>query len=274
MTPEQLEILRRPFPPELILKRHDGLRYVEGIHYCDRLTEAFNGDWSFEILSMDEVESKGPRGSVVVEVSACVTLQAEGVERTQFGCQALNTGMTRGEARKAAVTDALKKAASTLGVGMDLYSKVEPQKDQKPVGPVRGPRSTDLRSEIFRIARSKNIEMSALGNIAQRALGVRTSPKIKDLSDTDARIVLDVLEGKDETKPPAKKEPTVSSFLAWCEELGFSEPMVRSTFSNPLEQFRKEDFLRAARTMKDLAEQMAKDAIDDLGDGPGNTKGT
>ena len=116
------ELLERPFETALIKTRKGAfgqrLSYVEGAEYIRRLNAAFDGRWSFEITD----HQVGKNHVVVVG-----KLTAGEVVKMAFGGSTITTNSTTGEVvsiaddLKAAATDALKKAASMLGVGLHLY---------------------------------------------------------------------------------------------------------------------------------------------------------
>lgn len=118
------ELLEQPFSPEQIKQRPgtfgNQLNYIEGHDVIKRLNDAFEGNWSFRIISHEIYE-----GEIVV----LGELEAESVAKIQFGSsfitKAKDTGavISLGDDFKAAATDALKKAASLFGVGLHLYSK-------------------------------------------------------------------------------------------------------------------------------------------------------
>ena len=116
------EILERPFPKNLIKTRQGSfgreLSYVEARHYVERLNEAFEGAWHFEIVLHDILQD---------EVFVLGTLKAGGITKQAFGGSQITKRRDNGEVLsiaddlKAAATDALKKAASLFGVGQHLY---------------------------------------------------------------------------------------------------------------------------------------------------------
>jgi hypothetical protein len=119
------ELLEKPFEPAQIKQRRgrDGmLDYVEGHAVIARLNEAFEGQWSFEIVRHDILEERD-------EILVLGKLSAEGVVKMQFGvAQITRDRETReivslGDDVKAAGTDALKKCATFLGVGLHLYGE-------------------------------------------------------------------------------------------------------------------------------------------------------
>ena len=119
------ELLEKPFAPEQI-KQRDGnfgktLDYVEGHAIIQRLNDAFDGKWSFEILKHEVFEEKD-------EVIVQGKLTAENVVKTQFGASRITRAKETGEIisladdLKAAATDSLKKCATMLGVALHLYN--------------------------------------------------------------------------------------------------------------------------------------------------------
>jgi len=118
-----MSVLEKPFDPALVKTRRGAfgqqLSYVEGAEYVRRLNEALAGEWSFEVLEHAIHEA---------EVVVLGKLTAGGVTKTAFGGSSITVHSETGERLsladdlKAAATDALKKAASMLGIGLYLYS--------------------------------------------------------------------------------------------------------------------------------------------------------
>jgi len=116
------ELLEKPFEKEQIKQRKgnfgDTIDYVEAHAVIQRLNDAFEGQWSFEVLSQEN------NGSQVMVLGK---LTADGVSKTQFGCSSITTNSKTGEIVslgddwKAATSDALKKSASLFGIGLHLY---------------------------------------------------------------------------------------------------------------------------------------------------------
>lgn len=130
------EVLERRFEPAQIKQRkgkNGMLDYVEGHSVIQRLNDAFEGAWSFEVLHHQIVEEKD-------EILVLGKLSSDGVVKMQFG----STQITRdrdskaiisiGDDLKAAATDALKKCATFLGVGLHLYS----ERSARPAGRENG----------------------------------------------------------------------------------------------------------------------------------------
>src|SRR5438034_11506583 len=116
------ELLEKPFSPDQIQQRKglDGnvLDYVAGAVVIQRLNEAFNAEWAFEILDHRIYEK---------EVVVLGKLTAQGIAKCQFGKSKITrTKETKAEVSigddlKAATTDSIKKCATLFGVGLHLY---------------------------------------------------------------------------------------------------------------------------------------------------------
>jgi hypothetical protein len=114
------DILTRPFPPELVRQRQGQggktLSYVETHAVIARLNEGCDA-WSFELVDHQVLED---------EVVVVAKLTADGVVKMAFGGSTITKDrdgkpVSVADDLKAAGSDALKKAASLLGVGLELY---------------------------------------------------------------------------------------------------------------------------------------------------------
>ena len=118
------QILEKPFTPEQIKQREGNfgkmLDYIEGHAVIQRLNDAFDADWSFNVIRHDILKETD-------EVIVLGELKAGNVVKTQFGSSRITRARESGDIisladdLKAAATDALKKAATLLGVGLHLY---------------------------------------------------------------------------------------------------------------------------------------------------------
>ena len=115
-------LLERPFEPAQIRQRkgrNGVLDYVEGHTVIARLNEALDGAWSFEITHHQIREE---------EVVVIGRLAADGITKMAFGTSQVTREkgsaqvISLGDDLKAAATDALKKCATFLGVGLHLYA--------------------------------------------------------------------------------------------------------------------------------------------------------
>lgn len=117
------DVLERPFAPGQIRQRkgRNGLLdYVEGHSVIQRLNEALEGAWSFEIV-LHEIRED--------EVIVVGKLTAEGIVKMAFGGSQVTREresgalVSLGDDLKSAATDALKKCATFLGIGLHLYAE-------------------------------------------------------------------------------------------------------------------------------------------------------
>ena len=119
------ELLEKPFDPNQIKQRERNfgkvLDYVEGHSIIQRLNDAFESNWSFAILKHEVVNETD-------EVVVIGELSAGGMVKTQFGSSRITRARETGEMvsladdLKAAATDAIKKCATLMGVGLHLYN--------------------------------------------------------------------------------------------------------------------------------------------------------
>jgi hypothetical protein len=146
-------LLEKPFEPGQIKQRQGKfghiLDYVEGHVVTSRLNEAFDSNWSFEIVKYRIIKDPG-------EVLVLGKLTAEGVTKMAFGSKEIERNkdtkaiISLGDDLKAASTDALKKAASLLGVGLYLYSDQRPNgktEEKRPGTPDKGASASNEKNQ-------------------------------------------------------------------------------------------------------------------------------
>lgn len=119
------ELLEEPFGPEQIKQREGNfgktLDYIEGSSVIQRLNDSLEAKWSFDILEHKILDNTD-------EVVVLGKLAAGDIAKTQFGSSKITRARETGEMIsladdfKAAGTDALKKCATLLGVGLSLYN--------------------------------------------------------------------------------------------------------------------------------------------------------
>jgi len=131
---EQIDMLNRPLPPDVIRKR-EGFDYVEGWWVKAKATEIFGHDgWSTRIVSLDCVvdqEYQGRKGTGYIVGYTCrMVVDVHGVcGHEDVGCGEGIDYHSRVKAHegaaKEAVTDAMKRAMTCLGnqFGLCLYDK-------------------------------------------------------------------------------------------------------------------------------------------------------
>jgi len=132
MSKESRQLLEAPFHKDQIKFRpgHFGqtLAYIEGHAIIRRLNEAFESQWSFEIVEHRIFET---------EVLVLAKLSCPLGSKMAFGGSGITHHKETGEVLgltddlKAAATDALKKAATLLGVGLHLYEDQQPPEQTK-----------------------------------------------------------------------------------------------------------------------------------------------
>jgi hypothetical protein len=128
------EILEKEFEPSQIKRRraHFGeeLDYVETADVIRRLNQAFDGEWSFEIVEYQQLFD---------EVIVLGKLTAQGISKSQFGSHKITKSKRDGEAvnigydLKSAASDCLKKCSTHLGVALHLYSENIADEPREPV---------------------------------------------------------------------------------------------------------------------------------------------
>jgi recombination DNA repair RAD52 pathway protein len=127
--PERLkEVIEQKLNPNWIKQRKGRggmmLDYLEGHRVISILNDATDYKWSFEIISKETISPK--KGKEFIEVLGKLTIPGVGVKQA-YGTKELYGDQS--QAAKAATTDALKKAASMAGVGLELWSDDEPAND-------------------------------------------------------------------------------------------------------------------------------------------------
>jgi hypothetical protein len=117
--------LERPFGAELVRSRkgaYGEVSYVEAVHYLRRLNEVFGAQWSWKLLRYEIRDA-----DVLVHGS----LSAGNETKEAFGGSNITVNGTTGQVvsvaddLKSAATDALKKACSLFGIGLDLHAQLE-----------------------------------------------------------------------------------------------------------------------------------------------------
>ena len=128
------DILEKEFEPSQIKKRRGAfgadLDYVEAADVIRRLNQAFDGEWSFEIVEHEQMFD---------EVVVLGKLTAQGISKMQFGNHQITKAKKDGSVvnvgfdLKAASSDCLKKCATHFGVALHLYSENIADEPKEPV---------------------------------------------------------------------------------------------------------------------------------------------
>ena len=115
------ELLEKPVDKSLIKKRQGRggamWDYVEAAHIIQRLNDSFDGNWSFEIISHQQIDD---------EIIVLGKLTADGISKSQFGGKQISKHKDGSivcivDDYKAAASDSLKKSSTQLGIALDLY---------------------------------------------------------------------------------------------------------------------------------------------------------
>lgn len=122
------EKLMEPFPKEALKQREADrgkamLTYVDGTTVFRRLIHATGNNFSVEVLDQEFKDFGTTRsGSNRILLIARVRLTIPGMgSREHVGVQVVNADSGGEDLWKGAVTDAIKKAATLFGVGLELY---------------------------------------------------------------------------------------------------------------------------------------------------------
>lgn len=149
LSPRQ-EALVKQTTPEQFVKTKPGrggknVQYIEGGYVINKLNEMFSPlGWEFKIVERGETERKNEKsaeGEVWVYGELTVIDHKAGfrVSKGQYGQHPIHEKVPIGDAFKAAATDSLKKCASMLGIGLDVYwgmlDTSSPDGDQKAPDP-------------------------------------------------------------------------------------------------------------------------------------------
>ena len=164
MKHETRTLLETPFTPEQIKQRKGlwgkTLDYIEGHAVIQRLNEAFESDWSFSVVEHHILDD---------EVVVLGRLQISDLLKEQFGSSNItrdaSTGKTLclGDDLKAAATDALKKCATLIGVGLCLYGESSAIQKRKPSSKPSEPDKTPPE-KVIQPTRAHNSDPSPQSN--------------------------------------------------------------------------------------------------------------
>lgn len=194
------DILCRPFPRELIRQRpgRDGktLSYVPTTAIIERLNQGCE-QWSFEVYEHSVHDD---------EVVVLGKLTADGVTKMAFGGSNITIDrqgqvVSLADDLKAAASDSLKKCATLLGVGLELYGGAPPQapinggngRGTKTNGgncaPVPGERLTSRQlSAVWASCRRYGVTREALSNLISKRF---EKDKVELLTKREASELLD-----------------------------------------------------------------------------------
>lgn len=188
--------LEEPFDSSEIRQRPGAggsmLDYVEGHAVIGRLNACLESQWSFAVLQYQIQDD---------EVLVLGELRAAGVCKQQFGSASRNQSL--GDDCKAAATDALKKAATLLGVGLHLYRRdaLEPanqaRQSAKPQSGVQRPSQPPSQPDgggISAKQRAYLLSLAAARGIGREQLEQLAAGELDRLSRSQASVLIDTLK--------------------------------------------------------------------------------
>jgi hypothetical protein len=125
MTDQTRDKLSQPFPQNALKTRNQSgknLTYVEGHTVIHRLNDATGNCWDFAIKDINtSIVGEDNKGNDILLIRAHVAMTIPGLgTREHIGVQSVRAN-AGDDLVKGAVTDALKKAATLFGVGLELY---------------------------------------------------------------------------------------------------------------------------------------------------------
>ena len=128
----QIAILTQKSPPNLIRTRKGSggkeLKYLPHNFVTEMLNQAFGFGWSFhtDVIQISDKEC-------IVKGKVIIHNKTQDIVKEQYGSQTLMKGMAIGDALKGAGSDALRKCASLLGIGLDLYGEEHLEEEPPPI---------------------------------------------------------------------------------------------------------------------------------------------
>ena len=151
------ELLEQEFDKEQIKTRKGNygktFEYVETAAVVQRLNDALDGSWSFDIVDYIIKDN---------DVTVLGKLSTNGDTKMQFGSRKIGKNSKTGEIinigddLKAAASDSLKKAASLLGCGLYLYT----EDDLMPAQPVTNKSDEKITQEQLTQIKELRTELS------------------------------------------------------------------------------------------------------------------
>ena len=163
ITEAQRDFLMQRTPAHEVKKRTarggQKVDYIEVGYVIEQLNKVFGFDWDFEVASREYI-AEGDE--VIVEGRLTARANGHAITKQQFGGAGVkrfkrdNSPISLADDFKSAASDSLKKCASLLGVGLDVYRG---QGGQKPKGNGNGAGSNgDWATRLMRDA-NKRLEL-------------------------------------------------------------------------------------------------------------------
>lgn len=204
LSQEQANFLLQRTPTNEIKYRQgrggQRLAYVEHGYVTELLNKVFGFNWDFEITDKQILEDE-----VLVEARLTVRTPAgQTIVKTQFGgadIKRFTTGPKSGrplsiaDDYKAAGSDALKKCASLLGIGLDLYGRDRSEPDDvAPERPAEPERTPAERQYLHIVGQLRQGGWTARQISVQQQLVTGDSRGFRELDGAAQAQVLDKLE--------------------------------------------------------------------------------
>jgi len=121
LSDAQLSAINRPIPAEGITRRHDGLSSIKPVYLVERLNEVFGcSGWQPLVIHAEPAQFGGKTTKAGYIVFAVLSAPHHGLAIETAGGHASQSG-DPGDSLKGAMSDALSKACSYLGIGADVY---------------------------------------------------------------------------------------------------------------------------------------------------------
>ncbi len=176
--------------------------YVEHGYVTERLNLVFGFNWDFEVTDKQILDDE-----VIVEAKLTVrTPGGQTIVKTQFGGADIkrhSSGARSGKPLsiaddyKAAASDALKKCASLLGIGLDLYGRDRPY-EQEDLGVVERHSGADSDNVLRPVSSSKTRTAAEvgtdLGSIEPMGSGMSTASQWREIGRLVVKVGMSVPE--------------------------------------------------------------------------------
>lgn len=181
LTAEQVAMLNEPLPAKA-LKQHPTkafLTTINSIYVTERLNKVFGvGAWRVK-PELQEVDGK------MIVVKTTLTIPEYGIE---YECYGGNDNADRGDAYKGAVTDAITKIGSWLGIGAEVWKneagkQTAPRQQQKQPQAAAQPSKKPLTLEQVKANEEQFIKW--LNNAYQLNPNMSVMEKIAENYDCD-----------------------------------------------------------------------------------------
>lgn len=151
ITDEQKALLDKPLPPEAI-KPHPTksfLSTIKAIYVTERLNDVFGvGKWR---VKSEVVE----RDNKMIVVKVSFSVPEYGIE---YECYGGNDNADRGDAHKGAVTDAITKIGSWLGIGAEVFKGISSASANSHAKPVPAQLPNPKCKHVISEAQMKNAD--------------------------------------------------------------------------------------------------------------------